>query len=98
MIRRNFARPLVIADIAEACGESLRQLQRRFHSAFGITPQEFLIKTRVLAAARLLEETRSTASEIAQSCGFVDASSFADQFRQRTGLTPLAYRRAGRTG
>ena len=94
MIRRDFARPLVIADVAEACGESLRQLQRRFHSAFGTTPQEFLIKTRVLSAARLLEETRLTASEIAQRCGFVDASSFAGQFRQRTGMTPLAYRRA----
>jgi len=94
MIRRDFARPLVIADVAEACGESLRQLQRRFHSAFGSTPQEFLIKTRVLTAARLLEETAVTASEIAQRCGFVDASAFASQFRQRTVLSPLAYRRA----
>ena len=82
---------LVIADVAEACGESLRQLQRRFHSTFGTSQQEFLIKTRVLTAARLLEETRMTASEIAQRCGFVDASSFAGQFRQRTGPAPLAY-------
>ncbi len=94
LMRRDFARPLVIANVAEACGESLRQLQRRFQSAFGTSPQDFLIKTRVLTAARLLEETRLTASEIAQRCGFVDASSFAVQFRQRTGLTPLAYRRA----
>ncbi len=85
---------LVIADVAEACGESLRQLPRRFHSTFGTSQQEFLIKTRVLTAARLLEETRMTASEIAQRCGFVDASRFAGQFRQRTGLAPLAYRRA----
>jgi AraC-like DNA-binding protein len=48
----------------------------------------------VLAAARLLEETRLNASEIAQRCGFVDASSFGAQFRKRTGLPPLAYRRA----
>ena len=48
----------------------------------------------VAGIARLLEETRLTASEIAQRCGFVDASSFAGQFRQRTGMTPLAYRRA----
>jgi AraC-like DNA-binding protein len=92
LMRRDFARPLIIADIAEACGESLRQLQRRFHSAFGTTPQEFLIKTRVLAAARLLEETSLTAVEIAHHCGFVDASSFAGQFRKRTGMTPTAYR------
>lgn len=93
IIRRDYARPLVITDVAAACGQSLRQLQRRFHTAFGITPQEFLIKTRVLAAMRLLEETSLTASEIAQQCGFVDASSFTQHFRKRTGVATAAYRR-----
>jgi AraC-like DNA-binding protein len=74
------------------CGQSLRQLQRRFQSAFGITPQEFLLKTRVLAAQRLLESTSRNASEIAKLCGFVDASSFAQHFRQRIGMTPTEYR------
>lgn len=93
IIRRDHAKPLLIDDVARACGQSLRQLQRHFQSAFGISPQEFLVKTRVLSAARLLEETNLTASEIARRCGFVDASSFALHFRKRTGLTPLAYRR-----
>ena len=92
IIRHDYAKPLVIADIALACGESLRQLQRRFQTAFGVTTQEFLIKTRVLAAARLLEETSLTAAEIGTRCGFVDASSFTEHFRQRTGMTPSAYR------
>ena len=93
IIRREFGRPLVIADIARQCGQSLRQLQRRFQEAFGVTPQEFLIKTRVLAALRLLEETRLAAAQIAASCGFVDASSFTQQFKKRVGLSPTAYRR-----
>ncbi len=92
IIRRDFAKPLFIEDVAKSCGQSLRQLQRRFQSAFGITPQEFLLKTRVLAAVRLLEETSLTASEMAQRCGFVDASSFAQHFRKRMGCTTSAYR------
>jgi transcriptional regulator GlxA family with amidase domain len=68
-------------------------LQRRFQSAFGITPQEFLLKTRVLAAVRLLEETSLTAGEIARNCGFVDASSFTQHFRKRMGVSPAAYRK-----
>ena len=91
-IRRSYAKPVSITDVARSCGQSLRQLQRRFQAAFGITPQEFLIKTRVLAAIRLLEETSLTAAEIAQRCGFVDASAFTEQFRKRTGLTPTGYR------
>lgn len=96
IIRRDFARTLLIEDVARSCGQSLRQLQRRFQSAFGITPQEFLLKTRVLAAVRLLEETSLTASEIAQLCGFVDASSFTQHFRKRMGQSPAAYRRMRR--
>jgi AraC-like DNA-binding protein len=92
VIRQDYAKPLIIAEIAAACGESLRQLQRRFNSAFGITAQEFLIRTRVLAAARLLEESNLTVSEIATLTGFVDASSFAEQFKSRCRMTPTDYR------
>ena len=92
IIRRDFAKPIVIEEISRTCGQSLRQLQRRFSTAFGITPQEFLIKTRVLAAQRMLEEGSCNAAEIARLCGFVDASSFTQHFRKRIGMTPTAYR------
>jgi AraC-like DNA-binding protein len=93
MIRRDFAKPLKIEEVARACGQSLRQLQRRFQSAFGITPQEFLLKTRVLAATRMLEETALAVGEIAARCGFVDASSFTQHFRRRLGQSPVAFRK-----
>lgn len=92
IIRRDFSKPVVIEEISRTCGQSLRQLQRRFRTAFGITPQEFLIKTRVLAAQRMLEESSRNAAEIARLCGFVDASSFTQHFRKRIGMTPTAYR------
>ena len=93
ILRRDHAKPLVIAEIARECGQSLRQLQRHFQRAFGISAQEFLIRTRVLAAARLLEETQLTTAEIARRTGFVDASSFASLFKRRAGVTPSLYRR-----
>jgi AraC-like DNA-binding protein len=92
IIRREYAKPLLIGDLAAACGESVRQLQRRFRDAFGSTPQEFLIKTRILEAARLLEETTLSVAEISARCGFVDASRFTQHFRRRTGVTPKGYR------
>ena len=81
-----------IEDVARACGQSLRQLQRRFQSAFGITPQEFLIRTRVMEAMKLVEESRLGMAEIALRCGFVDASSFSAHFRKRTGESPRKHR------
>jgi AraC-like DNA-binding protein len=91
-IREGYANNVSLKAVAESCGLTLRNLQRRFQTAFGISPQEFLIKTRVLAAARLLNETSLTAAEIASKSGFVDASSFAEQFKHRTGMTPIEYR------
>ena len=92
IIRRDFAGSVVLSDVARACGLSMRHFQRRFQHAFGFSPQEFLVKTRVSAAMKLLEETSLSASEIAVRCGFVDASRFAEQFRQRVGRSPTAYR------
>ena len=92
IIRRDFAGPVVLSDVARTCGLSMRHFQRRFQDTFGFSPQEFLMKTRVIAAMKLLEETNLSASEVAGRCGFVDGSSLAEQFRARVRQTPSAYR------
>ena len=97
IIRRDFAGPVVLSDVARKCSLSVRHFQRRFQHAFGFSPQEFLMKTRVIAALKLLEETNLSTAEIAARCGFVDGSSFAEQFRHRVGQRPTAYRNALRS-
>lgn len=97
IIRRDFAGPILLSEVARACGLSMRHFQRRFQDAFGFSPQEFLMKTRVIAAMKLLEETNLSASEVAERCGFVDGSSFAEQFRARVSQTPSSYREAMRS-
>lgn len=96
IIRSSYAQPLVVAEIAHRCGQSLRQLQRRFQEAFGLSPMEFLLRTRIQAAQRLLVETALTTSEISRQCGFSDVSAFTQHFRRRTGATPAKYRRERR--
>lgn len=93
IIRREYAGPMVLSEVARKCGLSVRHFQRRFQNAFGFSPQEFLMRTRVAAAMKLLEETNHSALEIAARCGFVDGSSFAEQFRARVGQGPIDYRR-----
>ena len=93
VIRRDYANALRIEAVAEACGQSLRQLQRHFQKSFGLTPQEFLLKTRVTAAARLLENTGLSLAQVADACGFSNANAFGHHFKCRTGATPAAYRR-----
>jgi AraC-like DNA-binding protein len=92
-LRAGCARPVTIEEAARAAGLSVRQLQRLFHDAFGIGPQEYLIKTRVLAAIRLLRGTDRGLAEIALDCGFCDQSAFTSHFRRCVGTTPSRFRR-----
>lgn len=93
IIRHEYGERISIATVARRCGQSVRQLQRHFQSAFGTTPLEFLLKTRVLSAARLLEHSTLTVSEVAERAGFSDTSSFIEHFRNRVDETPAGYRK-----
>lgn len=94
-LRERMAVPgLVAADVAQACGVSLRTLHRAF-AAQGHTFAGVLMHTRVEAAARLLQDRRYahlTIAGIARRCGFIDPSHFARQFRRLRGVEPRRFR------
>ena len=91
-LRQDFGVRLTIESLASECGLSIRAMQRQFQRVFGLTPQEFLIKTRVAAACHLLRTTAHSLSDIASRCGFADQSSFTQHFRRHVGMTPRRYR------
>jgi AraC-like DNA-binding protein len=93
-IRERFRGPVSISDLAKLTGLSSRQLERKFHAILGISPQEFLIKTRVLAACHALRQSEASLADIATDCGFYDQSSFTEHFRRYVGQTPREFRRA----
>lgn len=92
-LRSHFTENIIFSDLAKMVGMSVRQFNRRFKEAFNTTPQSFLIKTRIQAACEELRSTERPISELAQSLGFYDQSSFTQHFRKHIGLTPLAYRK-----
>lgn len=98
ILRERFREPLGIDELARHAGVSQRQLERQFKAVFGIGPHEFLIKTRVQAAARLLRETKLGLVEIAMECGFCDQSALTRSFQQHVGITPSEFRRPSRLG
>jgi AraC-like DNA-binding protein len=93
-VQENFRDPVSVADLARLTCLSTRQLERKFRAVLGITPKEFLIKTRVLAACRALRESDAPLTDIAVDCGFYDQSSFTEHFHRHVGQTPGQFRRA----
>lgn len=92
-IKKNYAEPLTVPEIAELAGFSVRHLERKFREVFRTTPRAYLLKIRVLRAAELLAKTTQSITEIALETGFYDHSSFTRQFRQHMNQTPHVYRR-----
>ncbi len=92
-LRSHFTERILFSDLAKMVGMSVRQFNRRFKEAFNTTPQSFLIRTRIQAACEELRNTERSISELAQSLGFYDQSSFTQHFRKHIGVTPLAYRK-----
>jgi transcriptional regulator GlxA family with amidase domain len=71
---------------------SRRNFVRRFKLATGITPIEYLQKTRIEAAKRLLEQTGNSILAVMLDCGYNDVKAFRKVFRKEVGLTPTEYR------
>ncbi|WFB35179.1 AraC family transcriptional regulator [Kiritimatiellota bacterium B12222] len=80
-------------ELAAAVGLSCSQFSRRFYKMFKLSPRDFLLAQRVEKAGTLLRESQMTVGEIAESLGYRDVGYFSRQFKQKTGRSPLAYRK-----
>ncbi|MBB3232126.1 helix-turn-helix transcriptional regulator [Halomonas stenophila] len=87
------AAPWNLARLAEASRLSERQLRRSLGALTGLTPWQWLQRQRLARAARLLDTSEATITEIALACGFADGAQFSRHFRGWRGMTPSAFRR-----
>ena len=91
-VQRNLAAPVRVEQIAEAAGLSTDQLKRAMHRALGVSPKQFLVRTRIDQAAYLLTTTDEPISTIATASGFYDQSQMTRQFTAIIGQSPGTYR------
>ena len=91
-IREHLDQALTLEDLAQATGLSSFQISQRLKRLFGLTPKQYIMRSRVEKARHLLTTTSNPLSEVALACGFSDQSSFTRQFKSSVGLTPKAYR------
>lgn len=81
-----------LADAADLCGLSARQLGAALKEATGLGFSQFLASLRLRQARQMLLETALPIKAIAWRCGFSHVSSFTSAFREAEGLTPHRYR------
>lgn len=91
-IKKNFSRANTVEEIINVVPASRRNLVRRFKQVTGITPIEYLQKTRIEAAKQMLEQSRFTITEVMLESGYNDPKTFRTLFKRTVGMTPTMYR------
>ena len=93
-IQENYAAKLTLEDIAASAAVSTRECLRCFQAAIHQSPMDYLISYRVQAAAKLLETTNLSITEVAMATGWGSSSYFTKMFHRLQGKTPNAHRKA----
>jgi AraC-like DNA-binding protein len=81
LIHSAYERPLGVDDFAKAADWSPLHTLRRFKSVHGVDPYEYLQRRRARAAARLLETTDLSESQVAKHVGFGERSALLHRLR-----------------
>lgn len=90
----NSQQPIDLADAAARADVSAFHFLRLFSGVLGVTPHQYLVRSRLRHAARLLTDPDRPITDIALDVGFADLSNFARTFRRAAGLSPRDFRQA----
>lgn len=97
LVEARYSEPLSVGTIADAVCMSPYHFLRVFRAVAGVTPHQYLVRTRLRHAAVALATTEAPIAEIAFTHGFGDLSTFVTRFGRVFGRPPREYRRAART-
>ena len=79
-LSREFSNPITLQDILKRIPMSRSTLNRNFLKAFGMSPMRYLNKLRLDHAAKLLNSSNLSISEISRQSGFEDSNYFSRIF------------------
>jgi AraC-like DNA-binding protein len=89
-------RPIELEDAAGEAGLSPFHFLRLFSNVLGVSPHQYLLRSRLRHAARLLADDDRPVTDVAFDVGFGDLSNFVRTFHRAAGVSPLRFRQASR--
>jgi transcriptional regulator GlxA family with amidase domain len=92
-ITENYACANPVASVTARSGLKPRTFARRFRTATGYQPMDYVQAIRIQEAKQLLEANYAKVEEIGQIVGYEDPTFFRRLFKRQVGMTPAAYRK-----
>jgi transcriptional regulator GlxA family with amidase domain len=92
-ITKNYSTDKPVEKMVKRSGLKARTLSRRFRTATGFTPIEYIQALRVEEAKQMLEADKISNDEVGVAIGYNDPVSFRRVFKRFSGLSPAAYRK-----
>ncbi|HCN70702.1 MAG TPA: hypothetical protein DIS96_02895 [Pusillimonas sp.] len=97
LVENHFKTEMKILEYAENLEISKNKLIRTSKLNLNKTPIQVVLDRRIKEACQLLANTNSSVDSISQISGFSDVPYFCRQFKKKTGLTPLEFRKKNQT-
>jgi AraC family transcriptional regulator len=88
--------PIDLTLAAKDAGLSPFHFLRLFACVLGVTPHQYLVRSRLRRAARLLADDARPITDVAFDVGFGDLSNFVRTFHRAAGVSPRRFRRAAK--
>jgi AraC-like DNA-binding protein len=88
--------PIDLESTAKDAGLSPFHFLRLFARVLGVTPHQYVVRSRLRRAARLLAEDARPITDVAFDAGFGDLSNFVRTFHRAAGVSPRGFRRAAK--
>jgi AraC-like DNA-binding protein len=85
-----------LEQAARQAGLSPFHFLRLFSSVLGVTPHQYLVRSRLRHAARKLADDDIAVTDIAYDVGFGDLSNFVRTFHRAAGVSPTRFRQASK--
>jgi AraC-like DNA-binding protein len=95
-IAENAQQNLRLEDAAAEAGLSPFHFLRLFSRTLGVSPHQYLLRSRLRHAARLLAEEERPVTDVAYEVGFADLSNFVRSFHRAAGVSPRDFRKAAK--